>query len=276
MGRYLKAITMEIEKEMVAIFKEDGINSIFSMYEFLLEKMDTQGIEKVIVSFTQDNLKDYAFEEKLNVITVYRFLDLNGYLKLGVFDRKKMILDKIQGALIFLSSKLNWNTESIKTVYKTVLDKNIKFEQFWKKSKWNSDKSLMAKVFWEFDQEIRVYFIIENSDKNEVGKFLVSKLPPGIGALEDALGDLIWIDKNKLRLFQSNKKDFWQLDINQGRIEYFFDRAIKGDSHGQYDLGLKYLKGNGILPDREKGIYWLKKAAENNYKRAVDMLKTLK
>ncbi|MGU3685188.1 hypothetical protein [Citrobacter portucalensis] len=53
-------------------------------------------------------------------------------------------------------------------------------------------------------------------------------------------------------------------------MDFHFERAEKGDAHGQYDLGIMYLHGNSFLiRDEKKACFWLNKAAENGYTKAL-------
>ncbi|EDP9826660.1 SEL1-like repeat protein [Salmonella enterica subsp. enterica] len=83
------------------------------------------------------------------------------------------------------------------------------------------------------------------------------------------MGDLKW-NGDIILLLHSNKKDYWFLELNKKTIDFHFERAEKGDPHGQYDLGIMYLYGNNFLAkDEKKAFYWLNKSAENGYVRAL-------
>jgi hypothetical protein len=51
------------------------------------------------------------------------------------------------------------------------------------------------------------------------------------------------------------------------------DRAEKGSPSAQYDLGMRYLKGDGVQQDEEIGRSWLEKAARQGDNLAYEKLK---
>jgi hypothetical protein len=50
------------------------------------------------------------------------------------------------------------------------------------------------------------------------------------------------------------------------------DRAEKGSAQAQYDLGLRYLTGDGVETDANIAEYWLRKAAEQGHSQAKSKL----
>jgi TPR repeat protein len=51
--------------------------------------------------------------------------------------------------------------------------------------------------------------------------------------------------------------------------------AEEGDKDSQFDLGQRYLNGNGVSQDRELAIHWFQAAATNGSERSKLMLSTL-
>lgn len=54
-----------------------------------------------------------------------------------------------------------------------------------------------------------------------------------------------------------------------------FNKAEKGDTQAQYDLGCRYLKGQGVEADASKAVRWLREAAAQGHERAQVLLDTL-
>jgi hypothetical protein len=46
-------------------------------------------------------------------------------------------------------------------------------------------------------------------------------------------------------------------------VQVYMDQAKSGDTHAMRMLGAMYLQGLSVPKDREKGLYWYRKAAEN-------------
>jgi len=62
-------------------------------------------------------------------------------------------------------------------------------------------------------------------------------------------------------------------------LEFNLKQAENGDAYGQYRMGVRYLKGEGVSVDEAKGIEWLKKAIAQGHadaKKALDDYHLLK
>lgn len=58
-------------------------------------------------------------------------------------------------------------------------------------------------------------------------------------------------------------------------VESQMRRATNGSAQAQYDLGLRYLSGDGVDKDEAKGREWLEKSAQGGNKEAARKLQTL-
>jgi TPR repeat protein len=58
-------------------------------------------------------------------------------------------------------------------------------------------------------------------------------------------------------------------------VENFRKKAEQGDADAQYDLGLLYLRGEGVPQDREKAIEWFEKAALQGRPGAILLLEKM-
>jgi Sel1 repeat len=58
-------------------------------------------------------------------------------------------------------------------------------------------------------------------------------------------------------------------------LEWHQDQADKGNAYGQYRMGLRYLKGDGVPSDRAKAIDYLSKAAAQGNEEAQKELRKL-
>lgn len=64
--------------------------------------------------------------------------------------------------------------------------------------------------------------------------------------------------------------------ILQKTIEFQKKRAEEGAPTAQYDLGMRYLNGDGVEKDSELGQKWLSAAATNGNTQAIRKLEELK
>lgn len=58
-------------------------------------------------------------------------------------------------------------------------------------------------------------------------------------------------------------------------LEFQMQQAEKGSGYAQYQMGLRYLQGRGVVLDAAKGREWLEKAAQNGNADAERKLKAL-
>lgn len=64
-------------------------------------------------------------------------------------------------------------------------------------------------------------------------------------------------------------------EAKQRLVAYQKDRAEQGSARSQYDVGLRYLAGDGVVQDVKVGREWLKKSAAQGNDDAVAKLKEL-
>jgi len=64
-------------------------------------------------------------------------------------------------------------------------------------------------------------------------------------------------------------------DREQRIIEFQKQNAISGNRSAQYDLGMRYLKGDGVEQDDALALQWLKNAAQAGHSRAEKELPAL-
>jgi len=58
-------------------------------------------------------------------------------------------------------------------------------------------------------------------------------------------------------------------------IEFQKKRAEEGSAAAQYELGLRYLKGDGLPKDAALGRHWIERSATNGYSLAIQKLEDL-
>ncbi|CAG8662221.1 10415_t:CDS:2, partial [Ambispora gerdemannii] len=56
-------------------------------------------------------------------------------------------------------------------------------------------------------------------------------------------------------------------------LEYFLKSAHNGNSTAMYNAGSMYFNGNGVIQDKEKGAYYLKRAALTGQPKAIELCK---
>lgn len=64
-------------------------------------------------------------------------------------------------------------------------------------------------------------------------------------------------------------------EVVRKTVEFQKKRAENGSTTAQYDLGMRYLKGDGVAFDEEKGVKWLREASKNGSNTAAKKLKEI-
>ena len=64
-------------------------------------------------------------------------------------------------------------------------------------------------------------------------------------------------------------------EVLKRTVEFQKKKAEEGSATSQYDLGMRFLKGEGVQKDDEAGLKWLKEAAKNGNNQAIKKLKEL-
>jgi TPR repeat protein len=64
-------------------------------------------------------------------------------------------------------------------------------------------------------------------------------------------------------------------EVLKKTVEFQKKKAEEGSATAQYDLGMRYLKGDGVDKDEEAGLKWLGEASKNGNHQAEKKLKEL-
>ncbi|WP_321864606.1 hypothetical protein [Pseudomonas paraveronii] len=93
-----------------------------------------------------------------------------------------------------------------------------------------------------FTQKKTVF--LKKTDNNTPDEFFTARrIGISLGLFESLLGVVEWVDDQTIRLFQVNKRDYWEIDTTSKEVRFHFPRAESGDAHGQFDLGKMYVDG---------------------------------
>lgn len=64
-------------------------------------------------------------------------------------------------------------------------------------------------------------------------------------------------------------------EIDNNVVEFQMKRAAEGSASAQYDLAMRYLKGNSVEADFDKAMDLLRQSADQDYSKAASKLKVL-
>ena len=68
---------------------------------------------------------------------------------------------------------------------------------------------------------------------------------------------------------------FDEMEHCEKAFECFQNAATQGNIKAMYMVGLKYSRGKGVVKDLVKGVQWIKKAADQGYEDAINLLKNI-
>lgn len=261
--------------ETVARFRNLGWpqTSALRMYEYYLPVVDTGPIHKVIVVFQP--VDSASLRQSMNIDLIYApcEIDLQTYALLNSKDRGIMLFQNMHETLLDIAEDRGWNAQAFQEAYSKVTSANFEFSGYWKTPLSNPSRQYKAQIYWEFDDEIEVFICIgPYKGDGPTSKISICRLPATLAALDNILGQLKWEDESHVRLLHTNKRDYWDINVPSGTVNFCYPRALNEDAHGQYDLGIMYLEGRLVPKDREKAIYWIRKTAEKKFGRAIKKL----
>jgi len=271
MAKYIESIECH---EMVSLgpVTPKEVSSVIDMYSYYLreEKLEFHNIGKIVIIYSD---KDDVISDGdvVQIVCNQKKPDGNYPWKLNRHEYLKNFYDR----LIEYVLHEGWSISKFNHIFTKVADKKFTFDEIWKVKKWNSSRSAVARIEWNFSSIIDLYFSILYKDGRQK-RYFISSLSPGLGVLDFCLGGLRWVDNNNVALVQSNKRDYWLLNLTNETVDFHYYRAESGDAHGQYDLGMMYASGSSFLnKDLQQSLHWLNKAAEKGFGRAIKQLKSL-
>lgn len=243
-------------------------------------RLPSGGIGKVNLFLTVRSEDDHIRFDALDVVTIYRHIDVKEYGALSASDKNKNGNELIRSSLVAVFGNDPQAVEIVNNIHVSIEKNDFSKEAYWGKAVQSPNKALKAQIFYSLSHKLDVYLHVFNRKGDRIrSKLLWSLRPQYID-----FGSLIWSGDSELRLYEKiidrrsvnadiNNRDYWSYDIERDILEFYFHRAETGQAHGQYDLAMMYWKGWEKHPaDREKALYWMRKSADQGFGRAVKML----
>ena len=79
--------------------------------------------------------------------------------------------------------------------------------------------------------------------------------------------NLVWIVREKT--------ETEKIEILRKTVEFQRKRADEGSATAQFDLGVRYVTGDGVKKDRDLALQWLRKAADQGHTQAIKKMEEL-
>lgn len=274
MSKYLQAIECILPIDSMNNI-DKKISSVSDMFCFYLGKsVITNSVGKVFIIW---NSKESGNDNILNIAYVYAALDINAIIKKSSLQEQRK--EYLQAIVNIIDAKIKmgeWIDNGFYKLARKMEEMNYCFSQVHFNTKRNKGNMGEAKVFFEYSDKVIVFLDIKH--KNEIYRYKLLEFVPAEGGVKDVMkfffASAKW-EGNTFLIIHSNKRDYWKYDLEKKELDFVYPRAECGDLHGQFDLGMMYLQGRGVLKDEKKGFYWLKESEKGGYKRAIKMLNKL-
>lgn len=190
---------------------------IMNLYlKCLGNKYDAGDCRKVAVTISNDhNFYDKRIIELDNVAYISEYFDFEMFGSLNKYDRKKMILDTLQRALLRVAEEFKWSTAELIDAYNCCIEHKLILEWFREKEKYflSPDKKYYARVFCSMDSDmIEIFIVFYNKNKEEIERIKILEDNPYLYEI----GDIGWVKDIPLtfRINHGFKKSiYWEAKI---------------------------------------------------------------
>ena len=185
---------------------------ITSFYERLFGYINTNDCKKLIIKcipIIHDNAIRKFSGGYYEVVTQLCY-DL--FAKLSDYDKKKMSLELLMTGVRHAAYSQNWDIAPFENTYLKILDAEYKNEWIWKKSVKSPNKQAIAYVLLQHEVKcIDIYIVISDKKGNEVFRKKIMTEVPDEWIYAQHLGEIKWIDDNKVALINKNNDNNWSV-----------------------------------------------------------------
>ncbi len=246
---------------------------VFHLYDFLFNRVEAGGCAKVSAHLVGDSERHDEVEERYGTVKVMRYFDSDKYAAVARPEGDRYLLDLFHEAYVGAAEARDWDQQPFTDAYEEVLKRELEFSGYWASPIKSPDGSCHAQVHFHFDDGIRTSFVLlDKKKKTELKRTLFTVLSGELPTLKMMHSKLEWTGANEVRLTHSNGRDYWVYDTVAHTARLHYGRAEDGDPGGQYDLGMMYRRGQGVLVDEALAVHWLEKAAAQGHERAAKAL----
>lgn len=271
MQKYLRYVEFACQADLYEEFEEcfsKIIPFISRIYEHYVCPVPSIATAKIIANLDSDtSYSTMSIDENGGIVGIQIPFDKEYFLKLESVEKLIYIQKLFFNAIEEYAEKGKWeNYELLIEKHQLLLDKKLIFRDYLKRAKTSPDRKYKAQFYFEFDYKSDgAYLSFFDKNKNE-NRILFA--PSGYCFFCESVKTMKWIDNETVKVDYYNNRDYWTININTKKVTFHYPRIDKNDGHAFFDLALLYLEGTQIVKDEKKGMFYLEKAAELNYKRA--------
>lgn len=188
---------------------------------------------------------------------------------------RECLIDDINESLISLATLKGWDTAPIHKLHAEIVKREYQFSGTSGRPLKNPSNTLTASAAWNTDQYINIGVLVQRSKDTPHEFFTATRIGISLGLFESLLGPVEWVNEKTVRLYQTNKRDYWEIDTSSREVIFHYPRAESNDAHGQFDLAKMYIDGWIVEQDFEQARLWLERAAAQGFSRAVKLLQRM-
>ncbi|NYE04519.1 hypothetical protein F4694_001263 [Bacillus niacini] len=129
----------------------DQVRCIASMYTYLLGRFQTERTEKITINCVEKTNDNALVKTTLDGFTkVSVELDIDSYFLLSNYEKKRVILEKINGGVTKVANEFSWDIELFNRISYEIIKNDYVNEYVWKQ-KTSPDKKFKAEVYCQHD-----------------------------------------------------------------------------------------------------------------------------
>ena len=174
----------------------------------------TEDLAKVMFYFTDeiDSPPDKVFPMRC-----FWPFDFTRYQTLDAEAKKRVILDTLQEAILWLGGKLGWDTGPLHAAYAEALRRNLTLEGLVRKSWPSPDGKYRMRVYFRFDLDA-VYLeavLFRNRSKREIARKPLGTGRPYPGCMTEYSAEGVWTTPTSFELRSSDfLQQVWRADFS--------------------------------------------------------------
>ena len=140
--------------------------------------------------------------------------DYDYFILLDDLGKKKLTLETLMKGIRMVAADKSWDMEPFERTYVAIVEAGYKNEWIWKKAVRSRDKKHTASVFLRHEiSEIEIFLIIGDNKGIEIFREKIISELPSEWAYSEHLGEIKWLDSNKVALVNKKKDKEWVIDF---------------------------------------------------------------
>lgn len=219
---FLREIIVAADKRIVERFKGGFVQTfgmeatcIHELYRYLIRRrVRTSSDWKVILIFS--DVVSAPPAEALPMRCYWPF-NFARYQRADRQVKKRMILDSMQDALLWLADKRGWDRIPLEEAYNEALARDLTLESYLKESWITQDKKYRVRVYFRFDLEaVHLEAVLfRNRSSDELARKELGTGRPYSGCMTDYAADGKWVTATSFQLRSSSfVREVWTVDFS--------------------------------------------------------------